>query len=69
MYTRFRDERTDGRTRIFQYTHHSASGGIMSNLDRGPSKDASYQDLISEEKIFLEINQSEKRIVYGGHVC
>jgi hypothetical protein len=39
----------------------------MSNLDRGPSKDASYQDLISEEKIFLEINQSEKRIVYGGY--
>ena len=27
-YTRFRDGRTDGRTRVFQHTHHSASGGI-----------------------------------------
>jgi hypothetical protein len=27
-YTRFRDGRTDRRTRVFQYTHHSASGGI-----------------------------------------
>jgi hypothetical protein len=24
---------------------------------------------ISEEKIFLEINQSETRIACGGHVC
>ena len=37
------DERTDGRTMVFQYTHHSASGGIMSNLYKGPSIDASYQ--------------------------
>jgi hypothetical protein len=35
----------------------------MSNLDRRPSKDASYQvfdsfgQAVSEEKIFLEINQ------------
>jgi hypothetical protein len=48
----------------------------MSNLYRGPSKDASYQVSIhlakrlnQEEKIFLEINQSETRIAYGGHVC
>jgi hypothetical protein len=25
--------------------------------------------LLTEEKIFLEINQSEKRIACGGHVC
>jgi hypothetical protein len=24
---------------------------------------------VSEEKIFLEIIQSETRIVYGGHIC
>jgi hypothetical protein len=24
---------------------------------------------VSEEKIFLEINQSETRIACGGHVC
>ena len=44
----------------------------MSNLDRGPLKDASYQVLIhlaSEEKIFLEINQSETRMASGSHVC
>ena len=45
----------------------------MSNLYRGPFIDASYQILIYlakwlEEKIFLEINQSETRIVCGGHV-
>jgi hypothetical protein len=37
----------------------------MSNLYRGPSKD----EAVSEEKIFLEINQSETRIACGGHVC
>jgi hypothetical protein len=46
----------------------------MSNLYRGPSKDASYQvsihlAVVSEKKIFLEINQSETRIACGGHVC
>ena len=25
--------------------------------------------LLTEEKIFLEINQSETRIACGGHVC
>jgi hypothetical protein len=47
----------------------------MSNIDRGPSKDASYQVLIhlarqfQRRRFFLEINQSETRIVCGGHVC
>jgi hypothetical protein len=46
----------------------------MSNLYRGPSKDASYQISIHlakklEGKIFLEINQSETRIACDGHVC
>jgi hypothetical protein len=47
----------------------------MSNLYRGPSKDASYQYSIHlakrflEEMIFLEINHSETRIACGGHVC
>jgi hypothetical protein len=46
----------------------------MSNLYRGPFTDASYQNFdsfgqaVTEEKIFLEINQSETRIVCGGHV-
>ena len=34
MYTRFRDGRTDGRTRVFQYTHHSANGGIMTSSEK-----------------------------------
>ena len=29
----------------------------------------SFGKVVSEEKIFLEINQSETRIVCGGHVC
>jgi hypothetical protein len=46
----------------------------MSNLYRGPSKDASYQAYIHLDKQFrgeefLEINQSETRIACGGHVC
>jgi hypothetical protein len=67
----------------------------MSNLNRWPSIDASFQVSIhlakqflrryleidqpetitaygfsvSEEKIFLEINQSAIRIACGGHVC
>ena len=47
----------------------------MSNLYRGPFKDASYQVSVHLAKrfqknfFFLEINQSETRIVYGGHVC
>jgi hypothetical protein len=28
-----------------------------------------FGEAVSEEKIFLEINQSEKRIAGGGHVC
>jgi hypothetical protein len=47
----------------------------MINLDRGSSKDASYQVLIhlawrfQWRRFFLEINQSETRMAYGGHVC
>jgi hypothetical protein len=46
----------------------------MSNLYKGPSIDdflpsfGSFGQAVSEEKIFLEINQSETRIVCGGHV-
>jgi hypothetical protein len=29
----------------------------------------SFRQVVSEEKIFLEIDQSETRIAYGGHVC
>jgi hypothetical protein len=46
----------------------------MSNSHRGPSIDASYQ--VSDQLVkrfqrrrFLEIDQSETRIVYDGHVC
>ena len=46
----------------------------MSNLYRGPSIDASYQvsDHLAKRfqgRKFLEIDQSETRIAYGGHVC
>jgi hypothetical protein len=46
----------------------------MSNSHRGPSIDASYQVSVYLAKLcqsrrFLEIDQSEKRIVCGGHVC
>jgi hypothetical protein len=45
----------------------------MSNLYRGPSKDASYQVSVHLASFrgedFLEINQSETRIACGGHVC
>jgi hypothetical protein len=45
-----------------------------SNLYRGPSIDASYQASDHLAKRFqrrrlLEINQSETKIVCGGHVC
>jgi hypothetical protein len=45
----------------------------MSNLYKGPSKDASYQVSIYLAKRFrgddfLEIDQSETRIACGGHV-
>jgi hypothetical protein len=46
----------------------------MSNLYRGSSVDASYQDSVhlaqrfQRRILFLEINQSETRIVCGGHV-
>jgi hypothetical protein len=33
-----------------------------------PSFD-SFGQVVSEEKIFLEINQSETRMTCGGHVC
>ena len=46
----------------------------MSNLYRGPSIDASYNvsDHLAkrfQRKRFLEIDQWETRIAYGGHVC
>jgi hypothetical protein len=46
----------------------------MSNLYKGPSKDASYQVSIHlakqfQRRRFLEINQPETRIACGGHVC
>jgi hypothetical protein len=47
----------------------------MSSFYRGPSKDASYQVSVHLAKrfqrkiFFLEIDQSETRIAYGGHFC
>jgi hypothetical protein len=46
----------------------------MSNLYKGLSKDAFYQDRFIWPSGFraddsLEINQSETRIACGGHVC
>jgi tRNA(Met) C34 N-acetyltransferase TmcA len=46
----------------------------MSNLYRGPSKDASHQVSVHLAKRFqrrriLKISQSETRIACGGHVC
>jgi hypothetical protein len=41
----------------------------MSNLYRGSSIDALFGKIVSEEKIFLEIDQPETRIDNGGHVC
>jgi hypothetical protein len=46
----------------------------MSNLNRGPSIDASYQVSVHLAKRFRgeelkKISQSETRIVCGGHVC
>jgi hypothetical protein len=46
----------------------------MSNLYRGPSKDASYQvsDHLAQRfqrRRFLEIDQSETRIACVSHVC
>jgi hypothetical protein len=45
----------------------------MSNLYRGPSKDASYQVSVYlakwfQRRRFLEIDQSETRTACGGHV-
>ena len=46
----------------------------MSNLNRGPIIDASYQISVQlakqfQGRRFLEMDQSETRIAYGGHVC
>ena len=46
----------------------------MSNLNRGPFIDASYQVLVQlakrfQRRRFLNIGQAETRIAYGGHVC
>jgi hypothetical protein len=47
----------------------------MSNIYRGPPINASYQVSVhmakqfQRRRFFLEINQSETRIVCGGHVC
>ena len=45
----------------------------MSNLYRGPTKDASYQVSVHlakqfQRRRFLKIGQSETRIAYGGHM-
>jgi hypothetical protein len=45
----------------------------MSNLNRGPSIDASYQAAVHlakqfQRRRFLEIDQPETRIAYGGNV-
>ena len=45
----------------------------MSNLNREPSIDAFYQVLVHlakwfQRRRFLELDISETRIVYGGHV-
>jgi hypothetical protein len=49
-------------------------GDEMSDLYRGTSKDASYQVSVHlakrfQRRRFLEIEQSETRIAFGGHVC
>jgi hypothetical protein len=36
---------------------------------RLPTKCPSFGQAVSEEKIFLEVKQSETTIAYGGHVC
>jgi hypothetical protein len=46
----------------------------MSNLYIGPSIDASYQVSVHlakqfQRRRFLKIDQSEKKIACGGHVC
>jgi hypothetical protein len=41
----------------------------ISNLNRGSSIDVSFIWLSSFREDFLEIDQPEKRIAYGGHVC
>jgi hypothetical protein len=47
----------------------------MNNLYKGPAIDASYQVSVhlakrfQRRRFFLEINQSETRIVCGSHVC
>jgi hypothetical protein len=45
----------------------------MNNLYRGPPIDASYQVLvhlaIRFQRRFLEIDQLEKRVACGDHVC
>jgi hypothetical protein len=46
----------------------------MSNLYRGPSKNASYQVLVHlakqfQRRRFLKIGQSETKIAYGRYVC
>ena len=46
----------------------------MSNLDRRPSIDASYQVSVHlakwlQKRRIFKISQSETRVAYGGHVC
>jgi hypothetical protein len=52
----------------------NGSGQNEQSLYRGPSTDASYQVLVHlvkqfQRRRFLEIDQSEKRIACGGHIC
>jgi hypothetical protein len=46
----------------------------ISNINRGPTIDASYQVSVQlakqlQGRRFLEIDQSETRIAFGSHVC
>jgi hypothetical protein len=66
-YTRFRDGRTDGRTRVFQYTHHSASGGIkiMHSLNLAPV--ASHWQTLSHNVVHLVLIKIQTRISCDRH--
>jgi hypothetical protein len=54
--------------------HYKEDREEMSNLYREPPIDETYQVSVHlakriQRRRFLEIDQSETRITYGGHVC